>query len=746
MLRDGSAIAGTVIAARGYRTVTDTADLKALGFTPAQCRVPGLLLPLWTTDGRQPVCVYRPDNPRVREVKDRREPDGSHPCRVVKYELPCGVATRLDCPPPCRPLLSDPAVPLWIAEGQKKADSLASHGLCAIALLGVWNWKGKNALHGTTFLNDWDYVALDGRDVIVAFDSDAGSNQDIRSARRRLVEHLQRRRAHVAALYLPPGPKGVKVGVDDYLAAGHTLDELMALVEAPRPAPRPAPPIVKLLDVAPRTLHRPLALLDGRAYAATWLYAEETQTETVDRHGEVVRLDPPRVTRSRRLFVVRDDGIIFGGGADHPLDDLGLDVSLPEVPPVDRLWTTEGVIAYRAARHPEPAVAFERVTAVVDRFIDFDRSLAPQRTMAEMIACYILSTWFLDAFTVVGFLWPTGDRGCGKTQLLTVVTELAYLGQLILSSGSFPTLRDLADYGACLAFDDAEELSDPRSSEPNKRALFLAGNRRGNTVPVKESGPDRTWHTRYVHTFCPRLFSATRLPDPILASRTIVVPLVRTPDRRRANADVLDSALWPHTRENLLADLWALALRHLPELPAYEARVKQQATLTGRALEPWRALLAVGLWLTDQGVDGLWQRLEALSVHYQAERPRLEHTDLNLLVFEALCHCASSASSAGSKDTREWLLPVDRIAEATAQAARDQEADLRPEQITVERVGRVLAKMRLTRVPRPRGRGSRLWKLTFADLDHWAAAYGYALPGGLFPPGAPSDAGDTPEP
>ena len=68
---------------------------------------------------------------------------------------------------------------------------------------------------------------------------------------------------------------------------------------------------------------------------------------------------------------------------------------------------------------------FNRIVEVVDRFIDFDRSLADQRTMCEMVACYILATWFLDAFTVIGFLWPNGDRGSGKTQLLLIVTELA---------------------------------------------------------------------------------------------------------------------------------------------------------------------------------------------------------------------------------------------------------------------------------------------------------------------------------
>lgn len=133
-----------MILARGYRTITQGQDLRDLGFTASQSRVPGLLLPLWTADGDNGLCVYRPDNPRVMEDRKRRNPDRAYPCKELKYEVPKGSSTRLDCPPMCRRMLQDPSIPLWVTEGQKKADSLVSRGLCAIALLGVWNWRGRN--------------------------------------------------------------------------------------------------------------------------------------------------------------------------------------------------------------------------------------------------------------------------------------------------------------------------------------------------------------------------------------------------------------------------------------------------------------------------------------------------------------------------------------------------------------------------------------------------------------------------
>jgi hypothetical protein len=60
---------------------------------------------------------------------------------------------------------------------------------------------------------------------------------------------------------------------------------------------------------------------------------------------------------------------------------------------------------------------FWRLVAVIDTSLDFSRSLASQEEMCELVACYILATYFLEAFSVIGYLWPNGDKGSGKTTL-----------------------------------------------------------------------------------------------------------------------------------------------------------------------------------------------------------------------------------------------------------------------------------------------------------------------------------------
>ena len=104
----------------------------------------------------------------------------------------------------------------------------------------------------------------------------------------------------------------------------------------------------------------------------------------------------------------------------------------------------------------------------------------------------------------------------------------------------------------------------------------------------------------------------------LLASRTIIVPLIRTADAEKANADPCDYRLWPVPRAVIVNDLWALALAHMGDLPRYDAKIADSATLLGRNLEPWRAILAVAEWLTERGtVEGLAERMTQPAHAYQ---------------------------------------------------------------------------------------------------------------------------------
>lgn len=719
-----SAISDEVIRERGYKTITTTAELQSFGFSPAQCRAPGLLLPLHGTDGSAPFAVYRPDNPRVFDDKDHRNPDGTYRQKVIKYEMPKREKMRIDCPPRCKDGLGDPSLPLWITEGQKKADALASQGLCALALLGVWNFIGRNEKGGKVFLPDFDHVALNnGRPVNIVFDSDVMNKTEVRQALERLTVHMQRKGAVVSAVYLTPGKSG-KVGVDDWLAEGHALEELESLVEAPRPAPRVAPPVVELLDAAPDTIKRPLCLVKGKAYAAVWPYVLTRRQEKLV-NGQVIRLAAAEEVKEQLLHIVRDDGLVYGPWQlENPISRLGIDVNLPQPPTAkDALWSTPGIKAFVERRHrPNPVEVFNRVKAVIARFIDFDRSLADQETMSEMLACFALSTWFLDAFPVAPYIWANGERGSGKTSLLLVLVRLSYLGVSLSPSGSFAALRDLADYGATLGLDDAEDLTDPKKSDPDKRAVLLSGNRKGITVPLKEPNPvGQGWITREVDTFCPRIFSTIQKPDATLSSRAVIVPVVRTAQRAKGNSDPLDDTQWPCDRPGLIDDLWGLALSNLAKMTEFDKLVAEKSKLIGRDLQPWRAILAVAAWLDSLGADGLWEKIEALAAGtYQQERLDLEQTDLNRLIIRAIGDYVERYP-----DRLSWSFKTQEVVDNIHRLVDDEELEMDKDYVNPRVVGHRLKKMRLEADSSLRPRG---WKISRAGLLTLLNSYRVAIP------------------
>ena len=217
-LIDGSGIDPEVAAARGYRSVTTKADMQRLGFSASQTRVPALLIPVHDVHGQIATYQARPDAPRIRDGKP------------LKYETPRGSHMVLDVPPACRDRLGDPSIPLFITEGARKADAAASHDLCCIAVLGVWNWRGTNAHGGTVALPDFEVVALNGRDVYLVFDSDVVTQPAVRNALDRLAAVLRTRGATVRIVQLPAGQGGTKVGLDDFLANGQTVTDLLSHV------------------------------------------------------------------------------------------------------------------------------------------------------------------------------------------------------------------------------------------------------------------------------------------------------------------------------------------------------------------------------------------------------------------------------------------------------------------------------------------------------------------------------------
>src|SRR5215203_903470 len=211
-ITEKSAIAPAVALERGYYLEKTKRGLGRLGFTRRQQRAPAIVIPRFSPSGERIPPQIKPDKPLVEEKRNGKS-------RPRKYETPAGTPVRLSVPPRAVPMMRDVQKTLYVTEGDKKADSLASNGEVAISLQGVACWR---------VLEDWEHVSLVGRAVNIAFDADVMANPSVQRELVKLAEFLFDRGAVVRYLNWPERYRGTKTGVDDYLAAGGTIQELQS--------------------------------------------------------------------------------------------------------------------------------------------------------------------------------------------------------------------------------------------------------------------------------------------------------------------------------------------------------------------------------------------------------------------------------------------------------------------------------------------------------------------------------------
>jgi len=207
-----SGLSEETIEKAGIRSVSPASISKALGYNNDNIES-AYLIPYPGADGHARLRLF------YKEGKIGR-----------KYSQRKGSPNRLYFPYQSQPFLGDPAVPLYIVEGEKKALKGAQEGLPCIGLPGLWNWSnGQGAL-----ISDFDRLHLQGREVLIVPDSDYKTPRahkygkkagNLEEAVRRLAEKLMERGARVEIVQLPPGPLK---GLDDYLCH-HSVDEFKAL-------------------------------------------------------------------------------------------------------------------------------------------------------------------------------------------------------------------------------------------------------------------------------------------------------------------------------------------------------------------------------------------------------------------------------------------------------------------------------------------------------------------------------------
>lgn len=196
-----SGLTDETLLAMGVYSVPPADITRLLGWNPPQV-LSALAFPYPKTDGFV----------RLKVFPSYQDKSG----HTVKYLQPKGTPPHLYVLPVVEAILTNPALPLAVAEGEKKAAAMTQAGIMAVGVGGIWAWTEAKT---HALIPELDRITWVEREVTLYFDSDIWHRPDLLNAVYALGKELEERGARVSVTIIEQQQGMDKAGIDDFLVA-----------------------------------------------------------------------------------------------------------------------------------------------------------------------------------------------------------------------------------------------------------------------------------------------------------------------------------------------------------------------------------------------------------------------------------------------------------------------------------------------------------------------------------------------
>jgi len=355
----------------------------------------------------------------------------------------------------------------------------------------------------------------------------------------------------------------------------------------------------------------------------------------------------------------------------------------------------------------------------------------------DVVASYIVMTYFYDVFTAVPFLYLHGPPGSGKTRASITITYMCRKGIFVADPSDATLYRMVEALGPTLGIDESV------LSEKAKRIL-AAGYKKGAVVPRAEPTKGGII-LKFFEATTPRIFSFEHPPsEDYLLQRSILINMLKAKPRR-----FLDPQ--PNEFKEIREALYYLRLAKLPEI--LDARDKALRMLEdqgvwGREAETWAPILAAAILIgkekavLDYILEDVSQR-RANEMIYDEEKIVLAAIDKLFSMTSSLTSEEDKVVTFRSKELQKNIKrrllededcleitfegTIEKVELKNEQRCKDLEREI-VKKWKVQKIGIVLKNLGFDKFRRPKGKGSGaryVYEVKYSDFVNIAKRYDY---------------------
>jgi len=146
--------------------------------------------------------------------------------------------------------------------------------------------------------------------------------------------------------------------------------------------------------------------------------------------------------------------------------------------------------------------------------------------VATLISLWIMTTFFYETFWAFPYLRLNAERGSGKSQILKIVAMCSAMGQFVENPSAASLFRGVDALHCVLAIDEAEGLSEQDQQE--LLSHLNSGYEYG--AQVWRINTNNAMALDRFETYAPKAFGAINQMSPVLESRCLRIPILRSLD------------------------------------------------------------------------------------------------------------------------------------------------------------------------------------------------------------------------